>query len=63
MTPDRHPRPAIRKDVAWVKANQRASSRWFTRSLNNDKAHYITNTGTAYCVPTLDACGEKVGFK
>jgi squalene-hopene/tetraprenyl-beta-curcumene cyclase len=45
--------------VKWLKANQRESGRWYTRSLNNDKAHYITNAGTAFCVLALDACGEK----
>ncbi|HEY3788232.1 MAG TPA: prenyltransferase/squalene oxidase repeat-containing protein [Urbifossiella sp.] len=49
---------AISRGVAWLKGNQRASGRWFTRSLNNDKAHYITNAGTAFCVLALDACGE-----
>jgi len=48
--------PAVATGVAWVKANQRESGRWFTRSLNNDKAHYITNAGTAFCVLALEAC-------
>ena len=48
---------AIKKGVAWLKSNQRESGRWYTRSLNNDKAHYITNAGTAFCVLALDACG------
>jgi squalene-hopene/tetraprenyl-beta-curcumene cyclase len=52
---------AIAKGVAWLKSNQRESGRWYTRSLTNDKAHYITNAGTAFCVLALDACGEKVG--
>ena len=55
--------PAVSKGVAWVKANQRESGRWFTRSLANDKAHFITNAGSAFCVLALDACGEKVGSK
>jgi squalene-hopene/tetraprenyl-beta-curcumene cyclase len=56
--------PAAAKGVAWLKANQRASGRWFTRSLNNDKAHYVTNAGTAFAVLALDACGEtKVAAK
>jgi squalene-hopene/tetraprenyl-beta-curcumene cyclase len=54
---------SLKKGVAWLKANQRESGRWFTRSLNNDKAHYITNAGTAFCVLALDACGEKIGLK
>ena len=51
---------AVKKGVVWLKANQRESGRWYTRSLNNDKAHYITNAGTAFCVLALEACGEKV---
>ncbi len=50
---------AIAAGVKWLKENQRESGRWYTRSLNNDKAHYITNAGTAFCVLALDACGEK----
>lgn len=50
--------PAVARGVAWLKANQRESGRWFTRSLSNDKAHFITNAGTAYAVLALDACGE-----
>ncbi|HMF19469.1 MAG TPA: prenyltransferase/squalene oxidase repeat-containing protein [Gemmataceae bacterium] len=46
----------IRKGVAWLSANQRVSGRWFTRSLNNDRDHYITHTGTAYAVMALRIC-------
>ena len=53
--------PAIASAVKWLKANQRESGRWYTRSLNNDKAHYITNAGTAFCVLALNEAGEKVG--
>ena len=48
--------PAIRKAVAWLEANQRESGRWFTRSLSNDKAHYIANAGTSFAVMALAAC-------
>jgi squalene-hopene/tetraprenyl-beta-curcumene cyclase len=44
--------------VTWLKANQRESGRWYTRSLNNDKAHYITNAGTAFCVLALSDAGQ-----
>ncbi len=44
--------------VKWLKANQRESGRWFTRSLNTDKAHYIANAGTAFAVLALIAAGE-----
>jgi squalene-hopene/tetraprenyl-beta-curcumene cyclase len=46
----------IKKAVAWLSANQRVSGRWFTRSLNNDRDHYITNTGTAYALMALRMC-------
>ncbi len=49
--------PAIQRGVAWLKANQRVSGRWFTRSVNNDKAHYITHAGTGFAVMALRACG------
>jgi squalene-hopene/tetraprenyl-beta-curcumene cyclase len=51
---------AVANGVKWLKANQRESGRWYTRSLNNDKAHYITNAGTAFCVLALNEAGEKV---
>jgi squalene-hopene/tetraprenyl-beta-curcumene cyclase len=46
----------VRRGAAWLKANQRASGRWFTRSVNADRAHYITNAGTAYAVMALKTC-------
>jgi squalene-hopene/tetraprenyl-beta-curcumene cyclase len=46
----------IRRGVAWLKSNQRASGRWFTRSLNGDWGHVISNAGTAYAVLALKAC-------
>lgn len=49
--------PAIRRGVDWLLSHQRASGRWFTRSVNNDKHHYITNAGTAFAVLALQACG------
>ena len=55
--------PTLTKGVTWMKSNQRGSGRWYTRSLNNDKAHYIADAGSAFCVLALDACGEKVGMK
>lgn len=48
--------PTLERGVAWLKKNQRESGRWFTRSLNNDKKHYIANAGTAFAVMALDAC-------
>ena len=44
--------------VAWLKTNQRTSGRWFTRSLNTDKNHFITHAGTAYALAAMRACEE-----
>ena len=47
---------AIQRGVHWLKTNQRTSGRWFTRSLNADRAHFITNAGTAYAMMALRCC-------
>jgi squalene-hopene/tetraprenyl-beta-curcumene cyclase len=47
--------PVVR-GVKWLKANQRGSGRWFTRSLNADRGHSISHAGTAYAVMALKAC-------
>jgi squalene-hopene/tetraprenyl-beta-curcumene cyclase len=46
----------IQRGVDWLRTSQRASGRWFTRSVNADRAHYISNTGTAFAVMALKAC-------
>jgi squalene-hopene/tetraprenyl-beta-curcumene cyclase len=48
----------IKKGVAWLKANQRESGRWFTRSLNRDSKHFISHAGTAFALMALAECGE-----
>jgi squalene-hopene/tetraprenyl-beta-curcumene cyclase len=51
--------PRLRRGVAWLKANQRASGRWFTPSLNTyTTQHLPSNSGTAFAVLALQACGE-----
>jgi squalene-hopene/tetraprenyl-beta-curcumene cyclase len=49
----------VKKGADWLRTHQRVSGRWFTRSLNNDKAHYITNAGSSFAVMALSACEEK----
>jgi squalene-hopene/tetraprenyl-beta-curcumene cyclase len=46
----------VRRGVAWLKANQRQSGRWFTRSLNKDGRHYISNAGTAFAILAVKSC-------
>lgn len=50
--------PRIQKGITWLKTHQRASGRWFTRSMWKDSKHYITHAGTAYAILALAACGE-----
>jgi squalene-hopene/tetraprenyl-beta-curcumene cyclase len=52
--------PVVGAGLRWLRANQRVSGRWFTRSLNNDRAHYIANAGTAFAVLALHEAGEKL---
>jgi squalene-hopene/tetraprenyl-beta-curcumene cyclase len=48
--------PRIQKGIAWLLSNQRASGRWWTRSLNTDKWHFITYSGTAFPLLALQLC-------
>lgn len=48
----------IQNGIAWLKAHQRLSGRWFTRSPWKDQKHYLTHAGTAYAILALAVCGE-----
>ncbi len=48
----------LRKGIAWLKANQRESGRWYTRSLFKDSKHYISHAGSAFAVMALGACDQ-----
>jgi squalene-hopene/tetraprenyl-beta-curcumene cyclase len=50
--------PRIQKAIAWIKSNQRASGRWWTKSLNTDSWHFITYSGTAFPIRALALCDE-----
>ena len=47
----------IRKGVAWLLKNQRQSGRRWTRSLNTDRYHFITFSGSCYPLLALGKCG------
>jgi squalene-hopene/tetraprenyl-beta-curcumene cyclase len=49
---------AIKRGAHWLATNQRESGRWFTRSLNADRDHYISNAGTAFAIMALKACEQ-----
>lgn len=54
--------PALKHGVQWLKSNQRASGRWFTRSLKIRKTpskHYISHAGTTFAIMALIECGQK----
>ena len=48
----------IQKGVAWLKASQRVSSRWWMKSLYKDTYHYISYISTAQALCALALCGE-----
>ena len=50
--------PRIKRGIRWLKSHQRASGRWFTRSMDKDSMQFITHSGTAYAILALAACGE-----
>jgi squalene-hopene/tetraprenyl-beta-curcumene cyclase len=50
----------LQRGIAWLKANQRASGRWFTRSLNKDNKHFISHAGTAFAILALTSCEPQV---
>lgn len=45
--------PAIVKGIAWLKANQRESGRWYARSLFRDNKHYLSHAGSMFAVMAL----------
>lgn len=46
----------LQHGVAWLKNNQRASGRWFARSLHKDSKHFISHAGTAFAVMAIRVC-------
>jgi len=51
--------PQLARGVAWLKANQRTSGRWFTPSLNTCTALNLpSNSGTAFAILALRECGQ-----
>jgi squalene-hopene/tetraprenyl-beta-curcumene cyclase len=46
----------IQRGIQWLLTNQRASGRWYTRSLNRDGWQFITYSGTVYPLLALGLC-------
>ena len=47
---------AVQRGAQWLRRHQRESGRWFVRSLNEVKQHFISDTATAFAVLALKAC-------
>ena len=50
--------PQVKRGVAWLKANQRSSGRWFTPTASKRTQNLPLDSGTGYAVLALEACGE-----
>ncbi len=48
----------IQKGIIWLKENQRASGRWWMKSLFRDTYHYSTYISTVQALRALALCGE-----
>lgn len=48
----------LQKGISWLKSHQRASGRWFTPTASRRTMNLPSNSGTAYAVLALQACGE-----
>lgn len=48
----------IQAGVAWLKSQQRASGRWWMKSLYKDTHHFTTYIATAQALKALALCGE-----
>jgi squalene-hopene/tetraprenyl-beta-curcumene cyclase len=48
--------PRLARAIAWLKAHQRQSGRWFTRSAFQDNHHFISHAGSAFAVLALKSC-------
>ena len=45
--------PRLTKARQWLKSQQRASGRWYTRSPHRDNKHYISNAATSFALLAL----------
>jgi len=49
----------LARGIEWLKTHQRASGRWFTRSLKKDSHHFITHAGTNMALMALTSCDSQ----
>lgn len=53
--------PRLQRGIAWIRANQRESGKWFTRSPVKQCGNLMSNVGSAFVVLALQTCGELPG--
>jgi squalene-hopene/tetraprenyl-beta-curcumene cyclase len=50
--------PRLKHGIAWLKTHQRVSGRWFTPTASRRTLNLPSNSGTAFAVLALQACGQ-----
>jgi squalene-hopene/tetraprenyl-beta-curcumene cyclase len=50
--------PRLQRGLAWLKAEQRASGRWWMHSLYRGNYHFTTYIATAKALQALAICGQ-----
>jgi len=53
----------IQRGIAWLKAGQRESGRWWMKSMYKETYHFSTYMGTAQALKALALCGELDSLK
>ena len=46
----------IQRGLTWLRANQRASGRWFNRSPRRDRMHFLSNAATNFALLAFESC-------
>jgi squalene-hopene/tetraprenyl-beta-curcumene cyclase len=49
----------IQQGLAWLRANQRESGRWFNRSPHRDRRHFLSNAATNFSLLAFEVCEEE----
>jgi len=50
--------PAVAGGIGWLKQNQRASGRWFARSLYRDSKHFLSHAASCFAVMAIAAADQ-----
>jgi squalene-hopene/tetraprenyl-beta-curcumene cyclase len=50
--------PQIQQGIQWLKSHQRASGRWYARSLHSDSQHFLSHAASAMAVMAIQSCKD-----